>query len=727
MSDISSSITLNDHVTEVLNRITQSLYSTISAFDEVDEASARAFADDIGSTVADSLVYYENELADVHERLEEVTNATNSTQSATNNLESAVKRVVGAYLGFQTVKEAISMSDEISSTRARIDNMNDGMQTTDELMDMIYQGAQRARSNYTDLADVVARFGNNAGNAFESSEEVVKFSTAVAEFMAQAGTGAQEAAAAELQLSQALGSGVLRGDELNSIFEQSPNIIQAIADYMDVDIGKIREMASEGMISAEVVKNAVLSSAGEMDEKLNNMPLTFEQIWTKFKNAATKAFFPVSEKINEIANSQAFQGFVVGAVSAVAIVANAINGLLDIISIIINAIYEGWAFIGPIFQIAAVGLGAYLTCIAIAAIQTGIAAAASIGHSIALGIQTAALALFGGMTWQAAAAQTGLNVAMAACPIVWIVAAVLMLIIVIYGVATAIAKATGVASTGLGVLAGCINVAIAFFQNLGIVGINIFRAIAAGASAVGNNIKTAFSQAISYAQGLFYDLLATASNVIASIAKALNSLPFVSFDYSGISSAASGYAKKSAAAYKAADEANYKDVGAEIDKAMSKGQNAFEGDWAGKAFKAGAKSGDGLAEGIAGALGGGFDPSKIMDDLNMDDLGASIPDYGSLGGTAGNVGDNIAGNTGKTAGNTADIAKAVNVSNENLEYIRDLAKKDAINRFTTAQISVNLGGVTNNVSGDTDLDGVVSYLARGVTEAISKIEEGVHA
>lgn len=200
------------------------------------------------------------------------------TQQA-NELTNTIKRAVAAYVSIQTVGKALNISDELVQTTSRLNMMNDGVQTTAELVNMVYAAAQDARGSFSQMADVVARFGNNAKDAFSSSEEVVAFADLIQKQMTIAGASTQEAANAELQLSQALGSGVLRGDELNSIFEQAPNLIQNIADYLDVPIGKIREMAADGELSADVVKAAIFSAADDINSKFNEMPMTWGQMW----------------------------------------------------------------------------------------------------------------------------------------------------------------------------------------------------------------------------------------------------------------------------------------------------------------------------------------------------------------------------------------------------------------------------------------------------------------
>ena len=254
--------------------------------------------------------------------------------------------------------------------------MNDGVQTTAELVNMVYAAAQDARGSFSQMADVVARFGNNAKDAFSSSEEVVAFADLIQKQMTIAGASTQEAANAELQLSQALGSGVLRGDELNSIFEQAPNLIQNIADYLDVPIGKIREMAADGELSADVVKAAIFSAADDINSKFNEMPMTWGQIWQSMQNTALIAFQPVLQRLNDLANSEAFQTFIQGAIEAMATLANILLNVFDLAVSIGTFIGDNWSIIAPIVYGIVAALTAYIAISAIVAAINGVMAMA---------------------------------------------------------------------------------------------------------------------------------------------------------------------------------------------------------------------------------------------------------------------------------------------------------------------------------------------------------------
>lgn len=222
--------------------------------------------------------------------------------ASTDALTSSVKRLAASVLSVQAVKGIISLSDAMTSTTARLDMMNDGLQTTAELNDMIFASAQRSRGAYQETADLVSKLGVLAGDAFGSSAEIVAFAEQVNKQMTIAGTSTAGAQAAMLQLTQAMSSGVLRGEELNSILEQAPTIAQSIADYLGVSVGVMREMASEGQITAQVVKNAMFAAAEETNAKFESMPYTWGQVWTSMKNTITQTFQPALDAIGKLAD-----------------------------------------------------------------------------------------------------------------------------------------------------------------------------------------------------------------------------------------------------------------------------------------------------------------------------------------------------------------------------------------------------------------------------------------
>ena len=624
------------------------------------------------------------------------------TQQA-NELTNTIKRAVAAYVSIQTVGKALNISDELVQTTSRLNMMNDGVQTTAELVNMVYAAAQDARGSFSQMADVVARFGNNAKDAFSSSEEVVAFADLIQKQMTIAGASTQEAANAELQLSQALGSGVLRGDELNSIFEQAPNLIQNIADYLDVPIGKIREMAADGELSADVVKAAIFSAADDINSKFNEMPMTWGQMWQSMQNTALIAFQPVLQRLNDLANSEAFQTFIQGAIEAMATLANILLNVFEVAASVGAFIGDNWSIIAPIIYGVIAALGAYLAIMGIVNAITAISAAID-------ATKAAADALAAGQTFLWTVQQYGLNAALAACPITWIIVLIIALIAIIFAVCNAIAKMTGIANSGFGVITGGVNVVIQFFKNLGLTVANIALGIGNAIAALASNMMTAFHNAICSVQSWFYNLLSTALSVIEGICSALNKLPFVEFDYSGISSAADDYAAKASEA--AGNKEDYQSISDAFNEGFTT-FDAFQDGWASDAFNAGAAWGDGIADKVSN-----FSLSDVFGQTDIPNVGDYTSGFNDAIANSG-VGDSI----GNIDDNTGKIKDSLDVTEEDLKYLRDIAEQESINRFTTAEVTINQTN-NNNVSSDTDLDGFITALDDAMGEAIDEVTNG---
>ena len=624
------------------------------------------------------------------------------TQQA-NELTNTIKRAVAAYVSIQSVGKALNISDELVQTTSRLNMMNDGVQTTAELVNMVYAAAQDARGSFSQMADVVARFGNNAKDAFSSSEEVVAFADLIQKQMTIAGASTQEAANAELQLSQALGSGVLRGDELNSIFEQAPNLIQNIADYLDVPIGKIREMAADGELSADVVKAAIFSAADDINSKFNEMPMTWGQMWQSMQNTALIAFQPVLQRLNDLANSEAFQTFIQSAIEAMATLANILLNVFEVAASVGAFIGDNWSIIAPIIYGVIAALGAYLAIMGIVNAITAISAAID-------ATKAAADALAAGQTFLWTVQQYGLNAALAACPITWIIVLIIALIAIIFAVCNAIAKMTGIANSGFGVITGGVNVVIQFFKNLGLTVANIALGIGNAIAALASNMMTAFHNAICNVQSWFYNLLSTALSVIEGICAALNKLPFVEFDYSGISSAADDYAAKASEA--AGNKEDYQSISDAFNEGFTT-FDAFQDGWASDAFNAGAAWGDGIADKVSN-----FSLSDVFGQTDIPNVGDYTSGFNDAIANSG-VGDSI----GNIDDNTGKIKDSLDVTEEDLKYLRDIAEQESINRFTTAEVTINQTN-NNNVSSDTDLDGFITALDDAMGEAIDEVTNG---
>lgn len=717
MATIRSQMVLNDGISGVLRKINTALNTTLNAFEQVQRASGRAVDTAQIQAARAALVEANREVDDMAEgyrraaQQEEVLNkGLRNGTSAADGLLGKVKGIVATLAAGAGAKALLGLSDKLTSTTARLSFLVDDGGSVDELEQKIMASAQRSRAAYLDTASAIASMGANAGRAFESNDELIAFMEQVNKQFVIGGATAEGQSAAMLQLTQAMAAGALRGEELNSILENAPGIARAIESYMGVAEGSIKSYAEEGLITADVVKNALLSVADETNAKFESMPMTWAQICTKMQNTALAAFEPVLTRLNQVANSAQFNTVIDGAINGLAMLASVATGVLDLLINGASFVVDNWSWISPIVY----GLvAAFIAYNAVALITNGINAA----MALAEGVKAAALMMSTGATFAQTAAQYGLNAALAACPITWIVVAVIALVAAIYAACSAIAKFTGIANSGFGVIAGGINVVIQFFVNLGLTIANIALGIWNALGACAQNIGIAFGNVISGVQAWFYNLLSTALTVVAGICEALNKLPFVDFDYSGITNAASDYAAKAAEA-----SGNIQDF-VSIGDAFNEGMSTFDtwqDGWVGDAFNAGANWGDGVASGISDAVGGLFDM----------DLGAAT-DYGASGLGTGGYGDfamdDLLGNTGQTAANTGAAADALSTSTEELEYLRDIAERDAINRFTTAEVRIDMTGMTNRIEGGADLDGVISTLTDGFTEALLTAAEGVHA
>ncbi len=328
----------------------------------------------------DGMEQFDRNIKDVNESCERLTGIFGKTQrQIEDNIDSQMRfsrelknsgeqagsllrtigGVVAAYASAQTAAAGMDLSDQLTSTSARLEmvigqigSVSGGLQTVEELQDMIFQSAERSRGAYQATADAVSKLGLMAGGAFSGTEEIVAFMEQINKQFTIAGTEASGIQAAMLQLTQAMGSGVLRGEEYNSILEQAPNIIQNIAGYIEDNedvlaavadgmkmkaedlVGNVqkhlKDIAGEGLISAELVKAAMFASADETNRKFESMPKTFGQLWTSFQNNALKAFEPVFQRMSEIANSESFQDFMDRSVYTLAVLGDAAADTFDV-------------------------------------------------------------------------------------------------------------------------------------------------------------------------------------------------------------------------------------------------------------------------------------------------------------------------------------------------------------------------------------------------------------
>lgn len=716
MASIRTAIELYDAFSAPMMNIINAVNLGVSAMDEMQEALDGSFdasgienvreeinqasmaMTDLGEAVQKVETPIEENIADQERFNREIERGT----SRADTLVGSIKSAVAAYATIQTLTNAMDLSDQLTSTMARLDLMNDQLQSTEQLNDMIFLSAQRSRGSYLATADAVSKLGLMAGDAFNSSAEVIAFTEQLNKQFRIAGTEAAGIDAAMLQITQAMGSGVLRGEEYNSVLEQAPNIIQTVADYLGVSVGELKDMASEGQLTAVILKNALFAAADETNAKFNGMPETFSEIWGDFRDNAIIAFQPVLEQMNEIGNSEAFQGFVNDAIEVLAVAAGVTLEIFDLLAAGGGFVADNWSLLSPIVYGVAGALMLYYGMMLLCNAVTGVSVAITSAKAFAENLHAASLAMSAGATFAATVAQYGLNAALMACPITWIVIGVIAFVASIYVAVAAVNKFAGTSISATGLISGAFSVMGAFIINTCLIPIQHRFAIAA------NFIGNAFNNPVAAIKVAFYDMCLTVIGYIQSLASAietlLNKIPGVTVD---ITSGLDGFYSKLEEAQQAVkDESGWVEYVERMDFI----------DY-GNAAKAGYSFGKGIDESIAN-----FNPSSLFENNipNPDDY-ADLSAYGAgmdgLGEISGGVND-IAGNTGK-------MADAMEITGEELKYLRDIAEQEAINRFTTAEINIQQTN-HNTINNGMDLDGVLSGLDDALGEAIEIATEGVH-
>lgn len=700
MASIRSQMVLNDGISGVLRKINTALNTTLNAFEQVQRASGNAVDTAQIQAARAALVEANREVDNMAEgyrraaQQEEVLNrGLRNGASAADGMLGRVKSLVATLAAGAGIKAILGMSDKMTSTSARLSFLVDDGGSVDALEQKIMASAQRSRAAYLDTASAIASMGANAGSAFSDNDELIAFMEQVNKQFVIGGATAEGQSAAMLQLTQAMAAGALRGEELNSILENAPGIARAIESYMGVAEGSIKQYAEQGLITSEVVKNALFSVADETNAKFESMPMTWAQVWTTMQNKALSIFDPILARINQVANSERFSTVTDGIISGLAGIAAVAGVVLDLLISGGALVVDNWSWISPIVWGLVAAFLAYNT---VALITNGINGA----MALAEGVKAAALAMSTGATFAATAAQYGLNAALLACPITWIVVLVIALVAAFYAAVAAINHFAGTSLSATGLIMGAFTVAGAFLINLvlGVVnfviglGVELYNLIATFANFFANVFNDPVGAIINLFAGMFDFILGIVESAASLIDTVLGT---------DMSSAVAGF--RNTVATKVEEiVGDQVEVMEKLDASDYQIQRIEYGDaWA---------AGNDLGKGIEDAVGGLFDF----------DLGTG-EDYG-----AGFTMDDIANSAALTAENTGATADALTASNEELAYLRDIAEREAINRFTTAEVRIDMTGMTNRIEGNADLDGVISELTNGFTEALVTAAEGVH-
>jgi tape measure domain-containing protein len=680
---------LNDAMSNPLKNISKALNIVINNMERVAVAEDNMFDIPQLHAARDAVSAVEAEMQRVEQQIQDSVNAQNKLNDAFNQGEDAasgllknLRNIAGAYLTMQTVEKVVDTSDTLTLGKQRLE-LFAGDESVDELNQKIMASATLARAAYTDTLNQVAKLGTNASEHFDNNDQIIKFVEQFNKLATLSGASVYESSQAMYQLTQSMAKGKLDGDELRSVMEGMPLVAKQIAKYLNVDVGTMKEMAAEGLVTAEVVRNALLTSANETDETFKDLGYTWGQVGTLIRNGATQAFQPLLNKINEIVNNKKFQEFVNDLVSSFHVMSIVATGAIDAIGKVAEFCYDNFEMLLPLIAFATtlMVIGA-LSAIAHWA-ATSLATVGMVAYQVACGLSALAV---GNLTM----AQTAFNAALYACPVTWIIAAVVALIVIIVLLCNWIAETTELAQSGIGLIAGALMIACAFVANLFVglinVAIDLFVELWNFLASFVNFFASVFNDLGGSIARLFLDLVDTVLGVLEIIVRAMDAV-FGQNLGDAVDGWRSDLEKWSEDTFGKGTEV--------MAKINSSDYHVGTFDY-GEAFKAGTAWGDGIA-------------SKFK-----------LPDFDDLFNM-----DELLDSSWKTAYNTDDIANTLEITSEELEYLRDIAEQEAINRFTTIPLTVTFEN-TNNVNNEMDLDGVTNYIEEQLIESIYSSAEVAH-
>lgn len=751
MQGIQTAISITDQMTPAFKSMTNAMNIVLTSFESLQNVSGRAI--DTNSIMAarrelmnanNAIDQVENNIRQSAAAQETLNNKLKGGTSAAGGLLSKIGGIVAAYATMQSATGIIGMADQYANTRSRLDMINDGLQTTDELQKKLMESANRTFASYQDTADMVGKLGIQAGDAFANNDDIINFAEQINKHLGIAGTSGAAAQGAMIQLTQAMSNGVLRGEELNSVLDGMPTVAKAIKDQFVAmgDTRGIKAIAEEGKITADIVKLALYNAADETNKKFDSMTVTFGNVWTKFKNDAAAAFKPVFEKLNEISSSKSFQSFVMLAGQGITVLANVIIWALDAIGSMAGFVADNMHWIAPLMFTATIAAIAYAGALAWTKRQAILAAAATAfqGLQTAWYIARTILATF--VTYGFAAGMVALSVAIAANPIGFFVAAVVILIGVFYLAIAVVNHFAGTSISATGIIAGAFMVlgyviynSIAFawnkFATFAEFLFNVFRHPVYAIKALFVNLASNFlDMTIAMTKGWdgfatsFANAIIDAVNwAIGAWNKFVDLMPDKVKSALGLGKAGTIEARTSITSDLQAAKGNLKGwLGDKPEDYWSAPRMDMKvvGDGWNKGYKWGS------------SLSNKFSMDKLMEKA-MGAKNSTAPNgsqallqNAGLGGAGGtNPIKDLAGSSKKTAANTGAMTNSLQGTEEEIKYLREIGEREAINRFTTAEIKIDMKN-DNHISNSLDLDGVINGLTERVHTAMSIAAEGVH-
>ena len=712
MASITTGIQLADNFTAPLMNIVNAVNMTISVMDNmnqsmnanVDTSSLVAARSEIAKASV-SFEQMEENIRSANAQQENLNNSIRNGSTATSNLAQKIIGMVGAYASIHSVtgaiRDVLSAEDTQLEAETKLTTvMQQRMGATNQMVQSV-KDLTAAQQGLGVVGDEVQMAGAQQMATFLNNSEALQTLIPAMNNLAVQQNGVAVSGENMKNIANMMGK-AMQG-QVSALTRVG--ITMTDAEQKALENGNEMERAA---MLAQIITNNV----GNMNEAIANTPQGMMQqmknTWGDMEEEIGGQLYPaVYNLFNTIMQNQpAIESALSGAASGLSVI---INVLADVVSGAVQAgsfVADNWSMISPIVYGVAAALAVYAVYVgivnAVELVSNGIkiaACLASYAHAAATGTEASATAV-------ATATQYGFNTALLACPITWIVVAIMAAVVAVIALANHFSGAGHVAQSTFGAICGGVMVVITFFKNLGLAVANIALGIWDALGACANNIGVAFNNTISNVQSWWYNLLSTVLSVVAGICEALNKLPFVEFDYSGIVNAADDYAAKSAEA------ANNKDEYTSVSDAFNDGMGTFQYDSYSDAYASGAAWGDGVTDKVKNTFS-----AKSTSIPNTNDY---TNNYASELANS-----QIASNTADTAKNTARSANSLSATSEDLKYLRDIADREYVNKFTTAEIKVSMIN-QNKINSNMDLDGVAEHLRSKIEEEMNAAAEGEH-
>ena len=652
MADIRSRVIVTDAMSPALKSMNKALQLVLNSFQSLQSASSKPIDTAALDAARRELSNVDIVLNEIEEEQKRINKNAGQTKSLLSGIGGKVAQIAGAYVGMNAIKNAIEYASDLTEVQNVVDQ------------------------TFKNSAGVINEWSKETLNAFGLNELTAKnFAGTMGAMLKSSGVTGNEV----VDMSKSIVE--LAGDMASFYNLDADVAFQKIRSGISGETEPLKQLGinmSVANLEAFALSQGITKAYSSMSQA-EQVTLRYQYLMAQTADAQGDFARTSDSFANQLKLLQENWTGLTGQIASYAIPLltaglQGLNGAIQLVA-------DNLDIVLPIFAAAVAILGLYYGQLLLVK-----------GAELASAAAKAA--------W--AAAQAILNGTLYACPLVWIIGLIIALIAIIYAVCAAIAKFTGVANSGLGVVVGAVYAVIAMFQNLWTFISTLASAIGKTFQAIGQNIRIAFSNSIKSVQATFYNLLSTAMSVIGQIADALSKLPFVEFDGAGLIGKANDYAGK--AAELNASKEDYADVnfGQDISDAFAN----VEYKNLGEAFAKGAAKGDAWS-------------ASIADSFSQGDVGGML---GELTDTTGSIADN----TGSTAGSAGKVADSVATTEEEIKYLKDIAEREAVNRFTTAEIKVDMTN-NNSISSGMDLDGIVSSLYNGISEAMENMAEGSYA